>query len=377
MGQEVSIAWQSNGNGYIEICYPNGHVYYRQPYGYSSGVHTLTKTITAIGTLAVNLYTNSLLYNNTLPVDTDTLICTPLGTNGTYGSYGYGVPYLYIPSYRGIAGYDTIYIYYRTYKNDSILNVTSPRQEQTFFSTTVSNQSDNVLAIPLEPYMQIGVWNVTLTGGDISGNTIVLSSSFNIVNEEGNWVEFTKNVYNTNEVFSLFIKHTYRISLTFYKDDIAQGESLIYEIGENDNTIVNIEKSLIALMAGNWRVEMYRINDRNIVELLAEDICMVEYAKAIDEPLNIDFIGVIPAPIKLLIGIIIPVIFALIPLLVTASLSRKGKDIDNLELICVAFFFFGMFISIMLTFLPVASIFIVLLGVIVTFALMYIQRKEG
>lgn len=377
IGQPVTISWLSNGVGALEITYPNGEIYFRTNYGYSTGIHMLTKTITAIGTLAVNLYTISNLVNNTIPVDTDTLFCNQLGINGTYGSYGYGVPYLYIPIYRGIAGYDTIYIYYRTYKNDSKLEIKSPRGETSFFSTTVSNQSDNILSIELQTYMQLGVWEVTLYGGDINGTSITLLSDFNVVNEENNWIEFSKHQYVSGEPFTLFVKHSYRVALTFYKNDIAQGETLIFNVGENDNTLYTVPIEKVSTSNGNWRVEMWRINDRNQVYELAEWNCIVIQGKYIPPASVGGFFGIIIPPfVMLILGIITTLLITMLPLIIGLALSRKKGGIPNIPaLLYVAFFFFGLIVSVLFGFIDIVVPFIILLGLIIAFAVMWIRGK--
>ncbi|MCJ7572343.1 MAG: hypothetical protein MUO82_10805 [Candidatus Thermoplasmatota archaeon] len=331
-GQEVTIAFTSNGVGDLKIKYPNGDLYFSVPYGYSSGVHTISKTMSGLGSFSIELYTDSPFLNETvLPVDTETLVVNPLGGNGTYGSYGYGLPYLYIPNYRVIAGFDTIQIYYRTYKNNSILKIISPRNETTYFSTTVSNQSDNVLNIPIPNYMQIGNWNVTFHCGDIDGNNETLYTSFNVVNEEGNWVEFTKHIFTTNEMFSIYIKHTYRVSITFYKNNIAQGESLIFDVGISTGINYNIPLDIIMPSIGNWRVEMWRINDRNIVKLLAEHECTVIYATpikgdgGIEISLPLIINGFIPSDWQFVLGLII-IIFCFV---IIAVIGKK-LDVNNM-----------------------------------------------
>lgn len=374
-GQSVTISWFSNGQGRIEINYPSGDTYFSVPYLYSDGLHTIEKTMTGIGTFSVELYTYSILENTSYPVDTDTLVVNPLGGNGTYGSYGFGLPYLYIPNYRVIAGYDTVQIYYRTYKNNSILKVLSPRGETTYFSTTVSNQSDNVLNIPIPNYMQIGEWNVTFLCGDINGTSTTLYSSFNVVNEENNWIEFTKHVYNTDEVFEVFIKHSYRVALTLYKDDVAQGETIIFNLGEYANAKYLIPLSVITPSIGNWRVEMWRINDRNIVYELAEDECIVKQGTNKNK-IDIGFGIVIPPLIKIILGILIVVVMTILPMLISFALSRGGTSINIPALVYVAFFFFGLVISVILDFISIIVPFIILFGLVIAFAVMWLRGQS-
>jgi len=379
MGQPVTFSWTANNSGTLEICYPNGQTYFTVPFGYSDSTHETTKTISAVGSLPVNLYVDTIFEeNNTLPVDTDTLVCNPVGDNGTYEGYGYGIPYLYIPVYRGIAGYDTIYIYYRTYKNDSLLEVKSPRYETTFFSTTVSNQSDNVLAIELQAYMQIGSWNVTLYGGDIYDNNITLNSSFNIVNEEGNWIEFSKHTYTTDEQFGVYIKHSYRVALTFYKDNVAQGETIIFQPNEVTNELYLVSLNKVKPSVGSWQVEMWRINDRNQVYELAEWDCKVVKGAYIppDTGLSIS-IASIPYFIRIIIGVGITLMVTIIPLIIAMYLHKHRISINIPSLVYVGFFFFGLVVSTVFGFLPIWIIFVVLFGIILTFAITWLTGQKN
>jgi len=381
-GQDVTISWTSNGQGQLEIVHgsysnTSRNVFFRTTYGYSEGVHTITKQMTAIGTFYINLYVDSSSINDTLPDDTAVLTVNPLGTNGSYGSMSYGVAYLYIPMPRVIAGLDTLQIGYRSYKNDSQLIITSPRGEITWFSTTVDNVSDNILEIPVESYMQIGTWNVTLYGGHINGTSVILRSSFNVVNEEGNWIEFGKNVFYDNEQFTVYVKHTYRVALTFYKNDIAQGENMILQINEYDNDKLTIPYSFAKPSYGNWRVEMWRINDRNRVYELAEWDCRVVSAPseiAVDTTGTVIF-PTIGQPLGSIVGMIITVVSLLLPFMVSAGLHMK----QNLHPVIFAFSgAIGISISTVLGLFPSwLPIFLVIVGIIVIVITFLLKNNQS
>jgi hypothetical protein len=297
--------------------------------------------------------------------------------NGSGENYsGYNIEYCEISKDRYIAGFSYAEIAYHSLNTTATFIIKTPKDERSRYSTILT-ETEGVYRFKIDAFSQIGKYNVTFIGLD------TYYSYFYVVYNENNYIEFAKNVFTTNENFVLFVRNDVRIGLTFYQKDmhdnyVPRGENIYF----TENTIasyVTIDKSQVKPEIGEWRVEMWQVNDRARIRLLATwDCTVIQYSASTDwPPVNIDIINSIPYALKLFLGILIPILFAIIPLLVIAFISKTGREIDNLEIICVAFFFFGMFISILLTFLPVVSIFIVLLGVIVTFALMYIQRKEG
>lgn len=380
-GQAVTISFLSNGIGRLEINYPSGEKMFSQAYLYSNAIHNITKTIIGNGIYSIELYTYSAVTNTTDLVAHQFLTVSVLGENGTYGSYGYGVPYLYIPQYRVIAGYDTISIFYRTYRNNSRLNITSPRGELTFFSTTVSNESDNVLTIESQSYMQIGTWNVSLEGGDIYGNLETLNTSFNVITEENSWIEFSKHTFYDNEPFGLFIKHgSYRVSLTFYKNDIAQGESILFNVGEpEESTIYSVPFNKVTPSIGYWRVEMWRINDRNIIYELAEWNCYVISSPYI-APITGEFsFATIPVLFKILISIVIILVTTLSPLAFGIFLTKKTHitELKIPHLLYVGFFMFGMSICVGMGIMDIAYIFAVLFVIAMISIIVWVKEKQG
>lgn len=373
LSDTVTISWTANGRGDIQICYPNGDYYTGVPYGYSDATHETDFHIGTTGKLIVKLYVDSPLAGTEGRelVDTDYLWCN---TTSGFEEWGYGVPYCWIPQNRLIAGNSTLYIHYRTYKNNSILWVYSPRQETTWFSTTVSNQSAYTYNFVLPEYMQIGLWNVSFECGDIYGNNITLNTSFSVITEEGNWIEFTKNVYNTTEEFGLIVKHKYRIALTFYKNDVAQGESLVFEDHALDNEIFRIPHNVLKPEVGDWRVEMWRINDRNRVYELAEWECKVVAGKF---PTYQGAGGVLPVvlpPLSYILGMIISMFCIMIPFVVNKGIkSQKGVPPITYAMTGSL----GLIVCVLLGFFPAWTIsFIVITGIIVT-VFFWVKNKKG
>jgi len=372
--QIVDISFTSNNVGWLEIREPDGNtVLFSQHFLYSDATHVIPWRCSweGAGVLPVYLYTEGPDYNH---IDTELLTVNSSDLNETFGWRGYGIPYLYIPERQGnyIAGNSTVYIHYRTYKNNSVIIIKSPRKEQTYYSTTVSNQSRNHLAIKLDNWMQLGTWNVTFYCGDIYGENITLYTEFNVVNEEGHWVEFTKHTYTTDEPFELYIKNTlYRISLTFYKNDVATGESIIYNANEPDYKIL-IPITNVKPEIGHWRVEMWRINDRNIVYELAEWECDVIKGVASDV-IKQEFGVEIPDWAKLIIGFFLVLMMTIAPILMIVLINKKSRRAINLPvLVYVGFFYFGLAISILLGFIPIEIIFVILFGTILAFLVLFL-----
>ena len=359
-GQNVQIAWTSNTSGEIRIGtgYSEDSVIKSISFGYSDSTFLVNWTPPYPGRFAIQLFLDEAetgAENITEePIDTEYLLVTPKNNSqGTYGQFGYGVPYLWIPDYRLIAGYDNCTILYRTYTNNSKLYVYSPRDEQTAYSTTVSNASENVYTFALPNLMLLGTWNVSFHCGDIYGNETILNSSFNVINEEGNWIQFEKNTYYDNEPFTVYLKHDYRIALTFYKNDIAIGENIIFQAREHDGDLISVSQQYIDTTPGEWRVEMYRINNLNRIYELAQWECVVLPAPfVVDAGSNFgfnvrEFINNIDPTIRAIFGISICIGLLLIPILVVKTMKRP---INIPPLVYAVFFCVGVVVSFVIGF---------------------------
>jgi hypothetical protein len=85
----------------------------------------------------------------------------------------------------------------------------------------------------------------------------------------------------------------------------------------------------------------------------------------------------IPTEYAVIIGVILTVVFTLLPLIISAVLSRKTNiSVINIpSLVYVGMFLLGVIISVSLTLFPIWVIFFVLFAMILAFAIIWIQRK--
>lgn len=90
-----------------------------------------------------------------------------------------------------------------------------------------------------------------------------------------------------------------------------------------------------------------------------------------------DFITNLPLIYKLIIGVVIIVLLTLIPLIVSALLSRKTNItvIDIPNLVYVSFFLVGVIVSVILGFFDIWILFFILMALILVLAILWVQRK--
>ena len=83
----------------------------------------------------------------------------------------------------------------------------------------------------------------------------------------------------------------------------------------------------------------------------------------------------IPLVYRILIALFIIIGLTLTPLALAMFLSKNGMNVKIPELVYVAFFFLGLVVSIAFGFLDVWILFVILFGLIVTLAILWIQRN--
>lgn len=305
---------------------------------------------------------------------------TTLNVTGEY-YYGGDAEYLWCPQYRYVLGdaESPIKIYYRTLINDSLLRITSPRGENTSFSTYVDIDDTGIYTInTVGLFMAIGIWNVTLFANDTH------YSSFNLICEEGNYIEFGKNQYIEDEDidFTFIIKHDYFVGLTLYKDDVAVGTTCRLGIENYAYVLDPVVIDACGFQApevGEWRIEMWRLNQNNKMYELAESTCSVIRSTGYGETPQsqesiIVFISQIDPIIKGVIGLAICIGLLFLPFMIQQKKLYKGDINPIIYSVCLGSgaifnFIFGLWAVEYAFFLCVMAGF----GVFAT----YILQKRG
>ena len=160
----------------------------------------------------------------------------------------------------------------------------------------------------------IGRYNVSFTGVG------VFQSYFYVVYDEFNYIEFSKHVFFNTEQFSIYLKHDTRIGLIFLKENLQgnyepRGQTIYFEKGL-DIGYYQIPRGTIMPSVGNWRVEMWDVNNRVPLRLLATHDCMV-VEEPLEEQIAIETEGIGPQlhPVVLAIGgLLIVIVMELFPI---------------------------------------------------------------
>lgn len=273
IGQFTNISWNANNNGYItvrNVLAPGEQEQTITNFMKFTGIEHVNKQFWEFGSYELKLYVNGGLEYEV--VDTYTFDITDI--NGTYGSFGYGIEFLMAEPERVIAGYDMIFINYRSLDSTGVIKVIDSRGQTTSYGALVGEKR-GVLNISLPNHASIGEWNVSLT---TANNT--LYTSFHVIAEENNWVEFYSNVYLENSQFELKLKHDKKIELVFLKDGQEIGTDWYLDVGQMPAGIYPVPLDRMPLSPGSWTVEMWQVNNFVKIKKLAEDNCIVEEISA-------------------------------------------------------------------------------------------------
>lgn len=207
------------------------------------------------------------------------------GTGTQQGEYGYGIEYLIVEPYYAIAGNTTMSISYHTLTNNTELEVNDSRGQKTFFGTLLStNAGTHTFALP--NWASIGRWNVTLYANQ------TLNSSFLVVAEENNHVEFTDHVFYNYDYqgkvhgeFSLWLRHDRPVWLIFKKNGIPEGRKIYLDADQQPNGRFDIPYTDVNPTVGSWTVELWESNNLIKIRLLASDSCRVRQGTITKEQL--------------------------------------------------------------------------------------------
>lgn len=322
LGQRTQITFDVNNHGYMSsrnLLAPLDTELTITTFAKFSGSRQVNYTFWDFGEYLITLYVSDGF--DYTAVDTETVSITTL--NGSYGGFGYDVEFLTCEPARVIAGFDTLFVNYRSLSSNGYILVNDSRGQQTPYSTKVGIKT-GVLNISIPNYAEIGKWNITLFGNS------TLYSSFQVVAEENNWVEFYKNIFYDDEQFYIELKHDRKIKVVFYKDDVAYGRDWFLDIGILTAGIFPVPVDIAYPEIGEWKVQIIQVNDFIKKQLLAEDTCTVKQRPP-DTEITVDddiagYLSNIDEFYKGLIGIFIVLLCTFMPFIAIRKLGEHGVN---------------------------------------------------
>ena len=324
LGQKATITFDVNNNGYMTVrnlLAPQETEIILTSFAKFTGSKQVNYTFWDFGEYKLDLYVSDGI--NYTSVDSTTVSVTT--TNGSYGGFGYNVEFLTVEPARAIAGFDTIFINYRSLNSNGIILVNDSRGQQTPFSTQVGIKT-GVLNISLPNYAEIGEWKITLKANS------TLNTTFQVVAEENNWVEFGKNIFYPDEPFEIELKHDRKIEVVFYKDNVAYGSDWYLDTGLLPSGIYEVPRDKAFPEIGDWKVEIWQVNNFIKIQKLAQDTC-----KVIQRPSDVtlpevsdelvDYLSNIDPFFKSLIGLFVVLLCTFLPMLAIKNVGEMGINI--------------------------------------------------
>lgn len=157
---------------------------------------------------------------------------------------------------------------------------------------------------------------------------------------------------------------------------VSFGSTVLYEglVYEQEGSIswsdsyYNKGYHIVSLMLGNMVIATDSYY-RSPTDAVTDDVLTPETL--------LIFIASLPLYVKIIVAIVIIVAITLIPMLVAVSLSKGNITIEIPSLVYVAFFFLGMITAVLLGFLDIWIFAIVLFGLILTFAILWVQKNRS
>lgn len=374
--QGATIAWTSNCTVKIEIerlgSGDDPDVYYS---GNINGTSYLNVTFWQTGEYLASIYGYDGIGMNPIPLDT-----LQFDVTGEYNPWP-GHEYLEIfgdPNF--IAGQPgrNVTINFKTLIDEANLTILMPNGATSWFSRTV-NITDRSHSFWLPPGAPIGEWTVTLYAQATHVNY------FHVISEEGNFLKFVKNTYYDDEWFSIIIKHTRYVSLTFYKDGIPQGQDWLLGIDDHAKELngIVVPPAIARPAVGSWSVEMWRLNEENIQSFLASDNCTVIHRPDTpvtpgDSELGNLVQNAFPDPtVRTIIGLVICLVITLLPYLVALKIKERHVTINIPTILYGVCFGIGVAVNYILGFFGFEVMFFITFIVISIMAFMYLYGKKS
>jgi hypothetical protein len=183
------------------------------------------------------------------------------------------------------------------------------------------------------------------------------------------WVQHDEYTILTGEnsvkVFVMWINPYTKANVKIYVESAKIGK----QVWLQDNPSYGGMQFYTAFYTGTYTMSLV-LNDNIILD---SDTFTVKSESATEQDALTSFLNTY----GIIIGVVITVLFTLLPIIVTALLSRNTSiSIINIpSLVYVGMFLLGVVISTVLTFFPIWVIFFVLFALILAFAIIWIQRK--
>lgn len=261
IGQNVNISFEANNNG--RLTYKNlldvGGENDITIFDKFTGTEYANRRFYEYGVYELNLYVSDGAFY--------TLVDTDYFYINTSNATGPG-EYLTVRPYYAIAGFDTIFITYKTEVDGTLIDIVDALGQTTAYGTTVDT-GGGTYTFDLPPGASIGTWYVTMYGND------TLTANFTVIADENNYFRFSKNQYYNDEHFAIVLNHDKRIAITFYKDGVPQGSDLIFAANQQAQGLYVVPFDIVTPSVGDWYAEMYEINNNIHIRLLAADNCTV------------------------------------------------------------------------------------------------------
>jgi len=303
-------------------------------------------------------------------VDNEFLYVNTSGQNYS----GYNVEYMQISKDRYIAGYSHAEIAYKSLGNNATFTITTPKGETSRYSTVLP-AGEGVYRFFISQDSPIGRYNVTFKGQE------TFESYFYVVYDENNYVEFGKHSYYEDEAFDVYLKFDTRMGLIFKKENslgnyVPQGQTIFFEKGLEIG-YKNIPRNIITPSEGNWRVEMWEVNNRVPIRLKATHDCIVIPRPATEpilEPVESDLLPPIDGVLGAIVGLIITLFCTLSPFILIKGLKAKQNPPAITYAIAGGT---GIVVSVILGFFPFFVLPFILIAGIIILLMQYVVNNKG
>lgn len=195
-------------------------------------------------------------------------------------------------------------------------------------------------------------------------------------------------IYHLNDsMMGLYRTYKYEI-VNSATEEIEMTGSIVFPDNVHDKYVILTHSYNSFSSIGQYYIRLWNLTTNHVNDAIVEEsqtsivVCEESYLD-IDIPIDVDNVPSVdkaikglPVYAKVIFALFLIIIITMSPYAITVMISKTNIHVEIPSLLYVAFFFTGIIASVALGLLEMYVFFIVLIGLIITFAILWLQGKK-